>query len=321
MFSYFKKTFGLYLIATLSLFSISPAMAVSVSPAYGGDFPDPSIMSDNGRYWAYSTGTNVMNLRVMSSSDMTTWSEPTDPLPTLPRWASKGMTWAPSVIRIGNNYVMYYTTHSISLNKQCISVATSVTPQGPFTDMSSGPLVCQTSLGGSIDPHVYRAPNGNMYLYWKSDGSAVGQVSSIWGRQLATNGLSFKYSWQSPTKLLSATSTWQNRNVESPSVTYYGGKYYLFYSGNLYDNPNYGIGYATCSGVLGKCTDMTKSQAWIGNDSILSGPGMGNIFTDSSGALRMSYHSWQNGIGYHNGGFRPMWIDRLNFVNGVPQRL
>jgi hypothetical protein len=297
----------------------TPSYALPASPAYNADFPDPFIMTDGGKYWAYSTGTNILNLRVMSSPDLVNWTNPVEPLPVQPRWARSGSTWAPSVIHIGNSYLMYYTTRSVAYNRQCISVATSSNPAGPFKDTSSGPLVCQASLGGSIDPNVYKAPNGALYLYWKSDGSAIGQVSSIWGRQLASNGKSFANFFQSPTKILTASSPWQNNNIESPTMTFFGGQYYLFYSGNIYDNPNYGVGYATCTGLLGTCTNQSTAQAWLGNNGNIVGPGAGNVFTDLTGATRLSFHSWMNGVGYPNGGYRAMWIGGLSYANGVPQ--
>jgi len=64
--------------------SATSAGAVSVGPVYPGDFPDPSVMVVGGRYWAYSTGSGGRNLQVMSSTDMSTWTAPVDPLPCCP---------------------------------------------------------------------------------------------------------------------------------------------------------------------------------------------------------------------------------------------
>jgi beta-xylosidase len=89
----------------------------------------------------------------MSSNDLHTWNSLSDPLPTLPGWASRGRTWAPSVVERNGMFVMYYTV-AWTVGYQCISVATSTTPGGPVVDSSPGPLICQTTDGGSIDPNA-----------------------------------------------------------------------------------------------------------------------------------------------------------------------
>ena len=83
-------------LAVVVLFlSVTPAVASSSGPVYGGDFPDPSVLQVGGSYWAYSTGSAGRNLQVMSSPDLRTWTVPVDPLPVLPSWARPGFTWAP----------------------------------------------------------------------------------------------------------------------------------------------------------------------------------------------------------------------------------
>src|SRR5579864_2875975 len=86
------------------LLTAVPAVALSTSPAYGGDFPDPFVLPVGATYWAYSTGSAGRNLQVMSSTDLVTWTAPTDPLPVLPRWASSGLTWAPRVLQQGSTF-------------------------------------------------------------------------------------------------------------------------------------------------------------------------------------------------------------------------
>ena len=80
-----------------------------------------------------------------------------------------------------NNFVMYYTATEIQTGDQCIGVATSALPMGPYTDNESQPMVCQNGtgyshptvdsaqdLGGSIDPDIFTdAATGDSYLIWK----------------------------------------------------------------------------------------------------------------------------------------------------------
>jgi beta-xylosidase len=289
------------------------------SPAFAGDFPDPTVVVAGGLYWAYSTGSAGRNLQAMSSPDLRTWSAPADPLPTLPSWASSGHTWAPGVMRIDGRDVMYYTVRDASLGVQCISVATSPAPGTVFTDRSSGPLVCQIPDGGSIDPNPYRDPvSGRLYLLWKSDDNSIGEVTHIWGELLAGDGLSFA-AGTSPSLLLTQSAPWQVPVVEGPTVVHHGSLYYLFYGANSYDSANSGIGYATSGSLLGNYTDQSTSGPWLGTTGNAEGPQGPMIFRDSSGRNRMAFAAWYGAVGYPDGGVRALWVGTLGFNrSGVP---
>ena len=42
-----------------------------------------------------------------------------------------------------------------------------------------------TDQGGTIDANPFRDTDGKLYLYYKSDGNAVGKTSFIWGQRLS----------------------------------------------------------------------------------------------------------------------------------------
>jgi beta-xylosidase len=292
------------------------------APVYPGDFPDPSIVQVGATYWAYATGSAGRNLQVMSSTDLRTWNTPpADPLPVLPKWASAGLTWAPGVMQRGGRYVMYYTVHNPSLRTQCISVATSTTPAGPFTDSSSGPLICQTANGGSIDPNPFVDPvSHNLYLLWKSDDNSLntGQPTRIWGQQMSADGLSLA-ARTSPQLLLAKSAPWQGSVIEGPTMIRSGGRYYLFYGANNYDTASSGIGYATSLSVLGGYTNWSILGPWLGTRGNAQGSQGPAIFTDSSGATHMAFAAWYGKVGYEHGGVRSMWMGALGFNQlGVP---
>lgn len=289
------------------------------TPAYAGDFPDPDIVVAGGAYWAYSTGSAGRNLQVMSSPDTRNWSSPVDPLPTLPSWASRGLTWAPGVVQIGATFVMYYTVHDAALNKQCISVATSTEPGGPFSDTSAGPLVCQANHGGSIDPNPYRDPaSGQLYLLWKSDDNSIGQPTHIWGQQLTGDGMAMAPG-TSPAVLLNQSATWQSPAIEGPTVIQRGQTYYLFYGANSYSSPSSGIGYATSASLLGPYTNRSTWGPWLGTRGNAIGPQGPMIYTDLRGVTRMAFAAWYGTVGYANGGVRALWIGTLGFNrSGTP---
>jgi beta-xylosidase len=302
--------------------SAGPAGAASstfTAPAYGGDFPDPSILLTAGTYWAYSTGSAGRNLQVMSSSDLHTWSAPADPLQVLPSWASSGFTWAPGVMAIDGRYVMYYTVRDRALNVQCISVATSAAPGAQFTDGSYAPLICQTADGGSIDPNPYLDPSsGDLYLVWKSDDNSIGKSTHIWAEQLATNGLSFAPG-TSPSLLLTESASWQVPAIEGPTLIRHGSTYYLFYGANSYSSANSGIGYATSSSLLGAYSNRSWFGPWLGTTGNAAGPQGPTVFQDSSNNTRLAFAAWSGAVGYQKGGARTLWIGSLGFTRyGTP---
>jgi beta-xylosidase len=299
-----------------------PALSASSAfqgPVYAGDFPDPSILLVGRAYWAYSTGSAGRNLQVMQSSDLTTWTAPSDPLPVLPAWASSGRTWAPSVIRLGGSYVMYYTVRDAALGIQCISVATSATPGGQFVDRSSDPLICQTADGGSIDPNAYRDPrSGTVYLVWKSDDNSLGRNTHIWAQPLGADGQSMA-AGSAPSLLLTESAAWQSPSVEGPTIIFYGGRYYLFYGANNYDTASSGIGYATSPSLLGAYANQSVNGPWLASTGGAQGPQGPMIFTDASGTTRMAFAAWYGKVGYENGGARSLWIGTLSFnLSGTP---
>src|SRR5687768_12066666 len=127
----------------------APAIA-STAPAIDADMPDPFVLRVGSEYFAYATGSNFKNVQLRRSTDLKAWSYVRDVLPALPSWADWGYTWAPSVLARSGGYALFYTVRHRDSGRQCVSVATSSVPQGPFTDSSSGPLVCQLDRGGSI---------------------------------------------------------------------------------------------------------------------------------------------------------------------------
>ncbi len=296
------------------------AAAIASVPSYGGDFPDPHILVAGGVYYAYSTNVAGVNVPVMTSTDLTSWTATSEALPPLPGWASPGRTWAPTVVARGGKYVLYYTVTQTSTGRQCISAATAAVPSGPFADTSSGPLVCQLDRGGSIDPYVYTNPGGSSYLLWKSDDNALGRRTSLWSRRLATSGVGFA-PFTSPVRLLTQSAAWQAPVIEGPAMVKSGSTYFLFYGGNDWASANSAIGYATCSSPLGPCTDRSISAPWFATSASGTpplGPQGPSIFTDRTGQLRMGFAAWNGAVGYGQGGVRALWTARLSFVNGRP---
>ncbi|MCB1029102.1 MAG: family 43 glycosylhydrolase, partial [Microthrixaceae bacterium] len=148
------------------------------------DFPDPFVLVDGDTSYAYATNAGGGNVQLAASTDQENWAFVGDALPELPAWVEPNATWAPSVVKLDDSYVLYYSVRKKGQRIQCVSVAVASAPQGPFIDTSTGPLVCQEGEGGTIDPSPFVDLDGTPYLLYKSEGTPVGRSGALWSQQL-----------------------------------------------------------------------------------------------------------------------------------------
>jgi hypothetical protein len=295
------------------------ARGASTPPTYAHEFPDPSAVEGDGAYFAY--GTNVfpfgvtINVPTVTSTDLANWSYVTDALPDLGSWASEGFTWAPSVSRVGSQWVLYYTATHTSSGRECIGRATAASPQGPFRDTFGSPLVCQLDRGGSIDASSFVAGGGQRFLLWKSEDDTLGGEAVLWSAPLSADGTTLA---GAATALLHASSVWQDGTIEGPAMAEFSGVTFLFYGGNHFSSAAYAIGYATCSSPSGPCVDQSRAQPWVSSNSTdVIGPGGPSVLTTSTGGRFLLFHGWINGVGY-GGGERAMYVQPLTFSARAP---
>jgi beta-xylosidase len=295
-----------------------PRPLVPAPPPDGRDAPDPFVLPDGGRYLLYSTQVDLHNVPVASSPDLRHWSPPSDALPQLPVWAEWGRTWAPGVVRLGGRYLLYFAAHHRASGRQCIGVATSATAQGPFASPATKPSVCQTHLGGSIDPHPFIDNDGTAYLLWKADGNAIGQPSTLYAQRLAPDGLTLT---GQPVPLVRSDAAWEQPLIENPALVASGDSYVLLYSGGWWESAGYATGYATCGTPLGPCTKATTEQPLHASSGDQAGPGGASVVTGPAGDQWLAYHAWTpDAVGYDNGGTRSLrfaalvWSDREPIV-------
>jgi beta-xylosidase len=258
-----------------------------------------------------------MNILVASSADLTRWNFLGNALPRSPRWASKafGYNWAPEVTKFSSTYVMYFVSRLPigSGGIQCIALAKSTQPQGPFTPTEKSnvvPFVCQRNEGGSIDPAVFIDEDGKSYLLWKSDANSRGGQPWIYIQALAPDGLSLE---GQPTRLITADSRWEGVLVEAPTLWKHDGKYYLFYSANDYASRDYAVGYAVADKPTGpykkgETNPVLKTNIGAG----VIGPGGQDIVTGLDGTTYMLFHGWRPQ------GYRALNLAPLEWQDGVP---
>jgi len=256
------------------------------------DFPDPSVVEVDGTYYAFATNGPAGTVQVLTSTDLADWSIRGSALMAVASWARPGYTWAPSVARAASGYALYYAVRDVASNLQCVSVATSATPQGPYVDRSTAPLLCQPDLGGAIDASTYRDEKGNLFLTWKSEGETIGGTAQIWAQPLDPTGT--RREWL-PALLVGTDREWEGRTVEAPSMVRVGATWLLLYSGNAWSTDRYAVGYATCLGPLGPCAKPEGDNVLLRSTERVAGPGGAEVFRATGGAVKVAYAGWDGG--------------------------
>lgn len=296
------------------------------APVLGVDFPDPMAVHSGTGYQAFATNGpfGITKVQAAQATTLSAWTlSPGDALASAPPWASAKpfSYWAPAVHEFAGTWVLYFVAPHVS-GVQCIGVATAATVEGPYSPSGPGPLVCETTEGGSIDPSVFIDDDGTGYLLWKNDGNCCGISTYLWSRRLASDGLTFELS--SPrSALITVTQGWEDgssggvrpwkRLVEAPSMVHRNGRYWLFYSASWWDSVNYAVGYATCTSPIGGCVKPRNGPLLKGSLAG-AGPGGAEVLLDASSQLWLVYHSWAfEKPSYASGGARTMRLSRLDF--------
>jgi hypothetical protein len=294
----------------------SPPPETYQNPVHGADVADPFVLHSGAAYYAYATHRGLANIQILRSTDLLEWTDLGTALPLLPAWATGPYVWAPSVLaRPGGRHVLYYSVRERTSGLFCVSRAVSVAgPQGPFLDRSGGPLVCQRDQGGTIDPSPFVDADGTAWLLHKSEGIERRLPTRIWSQRLSDDGTTLVGPRH---QLLVTDQPWEGPIIENPAMVAADGGYWLLYSGNRWQSPDYAVGWAACESPAGPCT-KPWSGPLFGSANGAAGPGGVELVTDADGGTWMVYHAWADGaVGYPQGR-RTLRIDRITFAEGRP---
>ena len=294
------------LLAAGLLAGPSGAAEQPFAPALADEFADPFVLSLDDGWVAYATNDHHKNnIPMAMSTNLADWQivpgenggGRRDAMPELPAWVKKGWTWAPEVLKTDKVYILYFTAKDKKTDLQCVGAATSNNPLGPFASAAAEPLICQKDQGGTIDAHPFRDGDGQLYLYFKNDGNAVRKPAQVWVQKLAPDGLTLT---GEITPLLKADKDWENGVVEAPTMVRRDRDYFLFFSASYFGwnadqrlSP-YAMGYATCAGPRGPCTDAPDNpilHSFSGKEGCLSGPGHQSVF-EAAGRTFIAFHAW-----------------------------
>jgi hypothetical protein len=166
---------------------------------------------------------------------------------------------------------------------------------GPFTvvkERNAAPLLCQSALGGDIDPSAFRQDAvGNTYLVTKVDGNSMARPTRIENRRLEPTLWTFAPF--NPTVLLnSTTGTWERQVIEGPDLTFTGGRLHLLYSGGDFASTGYGEGQALCSATSRLCG---RNGRLLDSPVYGAGAGGASAFTSAAGTPLLAWHSYPDG--------------------------
>lgn len=160
---------------------------------------DPDIiLGDDGYFYMYPTnaecevgdrGITFDRGPIFKSDNLREWTWAGSVFADNPNeglWGSPNAgVWAPSVIKIGDNYNYYYSLSSWGDSNAGIGVATSKTPYGPWTHYGKLLDSNMTGINNSIDPQVV-IENDIPYIIW-------GSFFGIACTQLTDDGLELFY--------------------------------------------------------------------------------------------------------------------------------
>ncbi|MBO2444026.1 family 43 glycosylhydrolase [Actinomadura nitritigenes] len=302
---------------------VTPPGYSPVKPVIDGWFADPMAIKVGGRYYAYGTNNGDATMPVATApSPAGPWTRsPGDGLARLPSWAEAGRTWAPEVVPPpsgSGTYVLYFSAARRDRDVQCIGVATSTSPAGPFVPVDGPPLVCPLDLGGAIDPSSYIETDGTRYLLYKSDER---RTAAIYLVPLTADGLHVN----GPAKRILGHDGSEPVLVEAPDLVRRGGEYVLLYSAGWYFRSDYQTRYAVATSLEGPYRKAPRPlQSTGAYGGAVEGPGSADILSDETGD-----HLVFHGILKHHGGStvdRGMFVAPLGWdgsrpvVRGVPAR-
>ena len=260
-----------------------PQMAAVGVPVLGMPFVhDPStVVRFHGKYWVFATGRGAP---FYSSPDGETWTREGSVFTQIPDDVHAGVpknngmdVWAPDIIRVGNQFYLYYAVSSWGSFQSAIGLATNPTldPKDPaykWTDRG----IAVSSNGNedlnAIDPGAILAPDGTLWICYGSYHGSI-RVTQLDPK----TGLALK-----PGKLGAAIAT--ARESEASDLIFHDGYFYLFVNHN-----------SCCKG------NESEYNIRVGRSKAITGPYLdkhGVAMTAGGGSLFLAAHDHRIGPGH-----------------------
>jgi arabinan endo-1,5-alpha-L-arabinosidase len=132
----------------------------------------------------------------------------------------------------------------------------------------------------------------------------------IYAQRLADDGASLL---GEPTIVLANDQDWEGHLIEGPWVTFQKGRYWLFYAGNDFSTPAYGIGVAVADHPLGPFEK--QADALLRSTRQWTAPGHASVACGLDGRPQLFFHAFHPGTGGYNV-FRALLTAGLDFEGG-----
>jgi len=101
-----------------------------------------------------------------------------------------------------------------------------------------------------------------------------------------------------PVVVLANDLAWEGHLIEGPFVTRQNGRYWLFYAGNDFASPAYGIGVAVADHPLGRYVKQLKPL--LKSTSEWTAPGHASVAPGLDGKPQLFFHAFHPGTGGYN---------------------
>lgn len=269
-----------------------------LNPVYPRSFPDPFVLKFRGEYWGYCTGfwNDGRAFGILHSRDLVEWKERPGAMEPLP--GGHTCYWAPEVTYADGRFYLYYSVGNEE--RMEIRVAVAEHPAGPFTD--SGRRL--TNEPFAIDAHVFLDRDGTRWLFYATDFLTHSHIGTGTVRDRMIDPFTLagdprpvtlpRHDWHvyHPNRPEKGGVRWHT--VEGPFVLEREGVYYQMFSGGNWQNPTYGVSYATTEEGPRSLAEWTQEELPIlrttgevvgpGHNSVVRGP--------DNRQLWCIYHRW-----------------------------
>ncbi|HEV2853743.1 MAG TPA: glycoside hydrolase family 43 protein [Thermoanaerobaculia bacterium] len=295
------------------------------NPVYPHSFPDPFVLKHKGEYWGYCTGfwRDGRAFGIVRSRDLVHWEEMPGALAPLPgdHPAQGPCYWAPEVALLDGRFHLYYSVGNEE--RMEIRVAVSDHPGGPFVD--SGRRL--TSEPFAIDAHVFEE-DGKRWLFYATDFLDASHIGTGTVRDRLLDPFTLegdpkpvalpRYDWHvyHPNRPEKGFVRWHT--VEGPFVLQRKGVYYEMFSGGNWQNPTYGVSYATTRsladpGEWTQAADGERVLPILKTGGEVVGPGHNSVVRGPDNRqLYCVYHRWSPDLSARDA--RVMAIDPLDWA-------
>lgn len=255
-----------------------------------GDFPDPTVIRVDDRYYAVGTSSEwAPHFPIYSSDDLQNWQQDGFVFDETPEWASSSF-WAPEYVYHRGLYYLYYSAKRKTDGVSCIGVAISRYPNRGFEDQ--GIVVAYGSE--SIDAFVVEE-DGERFMTWKAYGLDQRPIELV-ASKLSEDGLSIE---GEPFSLLMDTA---HVGIEGQAFIQKDGYYYMFYSAGACCGPDcdYHIQAVRSQSIRGPF-ERVGEAVLLGENEHWKCMGHGTFVENTDGDLLYLFHGYSQSGGVYTG--------------------